>query len=134
MLTNHEVINIVASAPRRSTAARLLVKRAVKAWKHKYPGSKIDDCAVICLFLDEQPVLSHSRSSASRRSRHHSGKHLHHSKSKRNEDNETVAGKVGVQMDEEWTALGGLARANSISKLPRLPRNMSTRQSSKRLS
>lgn len=130
MLTNNEVINIVASAPRKSIAAKLLVKRAVRAWKYKYPGSKVDDCAVICLFLDDQPVLSHSQSSTSRKSRHRS-RHSHRSKSQRNEDNETVAGKVGVELNEEWKALGGLARANSISKLPRVARNMSKRQSSK---
>lgn len=130
VLTNSEAINIVASAPRRSIAAKLLVKRAVRAWKYKYPGSKIDDCAVICLYLDEQPVLSHSQS-MSRKSRHHRSKrsHPHRQRSTRNnEDNETVAGKVGVELDEEWNALGGLARANSISKLPRLARNMSRRQ------
>ncbi|XP_004492511.1 probable protein phosphatase 2C 65 [Cicer arietinum] len=130
VLTNNEVINIVASAPRKSIAAKLLVKRAVRAWKYKYPGSKVDDCAVICLFLDDQPVLSHSQSSTSRKSRHRS-RHSHRSKSQRNEDNETVAGKVGVELNEEWKALGGLARANSISKLPRVARNMSKRQSSK---
>ena len=128
VLTNQEVINIVASAPRKSIAAKLLVKRAVRAWRYKYPGSKIDDCAVICLFLDDQPVLSHSQSKTSRRSRHHRSKH---SKSQRNEDNETVAEKVGVELNEEWKALGGLARANSLSKLPRFARNMSKRQSSK---
>jgi hypothetical protein len=141
VLTNDEVVNIVASAPRKSTAAKLLVKRAVRAWRYKYPGSKIDDCAAICLFLDDQPVLSHSQSNNMRRSRHHRSKHSNskhssskHSRShKKNEDNETVAGKVGIQLDEEWTALGGLARANSISKLPRLARNMSKRQSSKHL-
>ncbi|XP_027352547.1 probable protein phosphatase 2C 65 [Abrus precatorius] len=124
VLTNVEVINIVASAPRRSLAAKLLVKRAVRAWRYKYPGSKVDDCAVICLFFDEQPFLSHSQST--RKNRHRS-KNLH--KSTRNEDTETVDGKVGVELDEEWKALGGLARANSISKLPRLARNMSRRQS-----
>ncbi|GAU17162.1 hypothetical protein TSUD_177920 [Trifolium subterraneum] len=139
VLTNNEVVNIVASVPRKSTAAKILVKRAVRAWRYKYPGSKIDDCAAICLFLDDhQSVLSHSQSTNTRRSRHHRSKHSNskhsgskHSRSHRkSEDNETVAGKVGVQLDEEWTALGGLARANSISKLPRLARNMSKRQSS----
>lgn len=130
MLTNSEVVNIVASAPRKSIAAKLLVKRAVRAWRYKYPGSKVDDCAAICLFLNDQPVLSHSQSSMSRKSRHHRSKR---SKSQRNEDNETVAGKVDVELDEEWKALGGLARANSISRLPRLARIMSKRQSSKRL-
>ncbi|CAI8584962.1 unnamed protein product [Vicia faba] len=131
VLTNSEVVNIVASAPRKSIAAKLLVKRAVRAWRYKYPGSKVDDCAAICLFLDDQPVLSHSQSSMSRKSRHH--RSSKRAKSQRNEDNETVAGKVGVELDEEWKALGGLARANSISRLPRLARIMSKRQSSKRL-
>ena len=120
MLTNSEVINIVASAPRRSIAAKLLVKRAVRAWRYKYPGSKVDDCAVICLFLDAQSALSHSQSYMSRKSRQRS-KHLNRTKSTRNEDNETVYGKIGVELE----------RANSLSKLPRLARGMSKRQSSK---
>ncbi|KAK7287252.1 hypothetical protein RIF29_00425 [Crotalaria pallida] len=135
VLTNIEAINIVASAPRRAIAAKMLVKRAVRAWRYKYPGSKVDDCAVICLFLDEQPVISQSNSNSnSNKSGSHgsrSKRHRHRSKSTRNEDTETVDGKVGVELDEEWKALGGLVRANSISKLPRLARNISKRQASK---
>ncbi|KAF4360216.1 probable protein phosphatase 2C 33 [Cannabis sativa] len=52
VLTNKEVVDIIASAPSRSTAARALVETAVRAWRHKYPTSKVDDCAVVCLFLD----------------------------------------------------------------------------------
>ncbi|OIW00884.1 hypothetical protein TanjilG_22682 [Lupinus angustifolius] len=52
VLTNNEVITIVASAPKRSMAAKILVKRAVQAWRYKYPSSGVDDCAVICLFLN----------------------------------------------------------------------------------
>ncbi|KAK7390275.1 hypothetical protein VNO78_25576 [Psophocarpus tetragonolobus] len=52
VLTNSEVINIVALAPKRSMAAKLLVKRAVQAWKHKY-GIMVDDCTAICLFLKD---------------------------------------------------------------------------------
>ncbi|KAL2330653.1 hypothetical protein Fmac_018234 [Flemingia macrophylla] len=121
VLTNSEVVNIVASAPRRSVAAKLLVKHAVRAWRYKYPGSKVDDCAVIILFLDDQPVLIHSKST-SRGKHRQRRKHLHRSKSTRNEDTETVDGKLGVELNEEWKALGGLARANSLSKLPRLAR------------
>ncbi|XP_025983767.1 probable protein phosphatase 2C 52 [Glycine max] len=40
VLTNSEVINIVASAPKRSVAAKLLVNHAARAWKYKY-GFKI---------------------------------------------------------------------------------------------
>lgn len=130
VLTNQEVVSIVASAPRRSMAAKVLVKRAVRAWRYKYPGSKVDDCAVICLFLDEQPVLSHSQSHMSRKNRPRS-KNLHRSKNTRSEDTETVDGKVGLELDQEWKALGGFSRANSLSKLPRLARGMSKRQSSK---
>ncbi|XP_020219261.1 probable protein phosphatase 2C 65 [Cajanus cajan] len=132
VLTNSEVINIVASAPRRSIAAKLLVKRAVRAWRYKYPGSKADDCAVIILFLDDhdQPVLTHSKSTTTRKHKQRS-KHMHRSKSTRNEDTETVDGKLGVELSEEWKAFGGLARANSLSKLPRLARGTSKRQSSK---
>lgn len=52
MLSNKEVVDIVASAPAQSSAARFLVESAVRAWRLKYPTSKIDDCAVVCLFLN----------------------------------------------------------------------------------
>ncbi|KAH9324481.1 hypothetical protein KI387_004659 [Taxus chinensis] len=52
VLSNKEVVDIVASAPTRTTAARALVEYAVRAWRLKYPTSKVDDCAVICLFLN----------------------------------------------------------------------------------
>ncbi|KAF2286443.1 hypothetical protein GH714_016959 [Hevea brasiliensis] len=51
VLSNKEVVDIVASAPARSSAARALVESAVRAWRCKYPTSKVDDCAVVCLFL-----------------------------------------------------------------------------------
>lgn len=56
VLTNNEVIRIVASAEKRSMAAKLLVNRAVRAWRRKYPCSCVDDCAVICLFLTNPPT------------------------------------------------------------------------------
>ncbi|KAK1313056.1 putative protein phosphatase 2C 33 [Acorus calamus] len=52
VLSNKEVVDIVASAPSRSSAARILVEKAVQSWRSKYPTSKIDDCAVVCLFLN----------------------------------------------------------------------------------
>lgn len=51
VLSNEEVVDIVASAS-RSSAARTLVEYAVKAWKTKFPFCKVDDCAVVCLFFD----------------------------------------------------------------------------------
>lgn len=52
MLSNKEVVDIVASVSSRSSAARALVESAVRAWRYKYPTSKVDDCAVVVLFLD----------------------------------------------------------------------------------
>uniref|UniRef100_A0A7N0U7F8 protein-serine/threonine phosphatase n=1 Tax=Kalanchoe fedtschenkoi TaxID=63787 RepID=A0A7N0U7F8_KALFE len=53
VLSNKEVVDIVASAPARASAARTLVESAVRAWRYKYPTSKADDCAVVCLFFDK---------------------------------------------------------------------------------
>lgn len=55
MLSNEEVVDIVGSCSTRSYAARMLVESAVRAWRSKYPTSKVDDCAVVCLFLDSNP-------------------------------------------------------------------------------
>ncbi|XP_072969467.1 probable protein phosphatase 2C 33 [Typha angustifolia] len=52
VLSNKEVVDIVASASDRSSAARSLVTLAIRAWRLRYPTSKIDDCAVVCLFLN----------------------------------------------------------------------------------
>lgn len=50
VLSNKEVVDIVAAAPQPS-AARALVESATRAWRFKYPYAKVDDCAVVCLFL-----------------------------------------------------------------------------------
>ncbi|GER43201.1 protein phosphatase-2c [Striga asiatica] len=52
VLSNEEVVKTLGSCPTRSYAARTLVESAVRAWRFKYPTSKVDDCAVVCLFLD----------------------------------------------------------------------------------
>jgi serine/threonine protein phosphatase PrpC len=50
VMSNEQVVSIVASAP-RSSAAKLLVEAAVQAWRAKLPSSKPDDCSAICLFF-----------------------------------------------------------------------------------
>ncbi|XP_050372702.1 probable protein phosphatase 2C 33 [Argentina anserina] len=50
VLSNKEVVEIVAASP-RAAAARALVELANQAWKFKYSYAKVDDCAVVCLFL-----------------------------------------------------------------------------------
>eukprot|EP00252_Welwitschia_mirabilis_P027942 TRINITY_DN9835_c1_g1_i2.p1 TRINITY_DN9835_c1_g1~~TRINITY_DN9835_c1_g1_i2.p1 ORF type:complete len:458 (-),score=116.17 TRINITY_DN9835_c1_g1_i2:217-1590(-) len=52
VLSNDEVVQIVGSVSRRADAARFVVEAAVRTWKRKFPTSKVDDCAVVCLHLD----------------------------------------------------------------------------------
>lgn len=52
VLSNEQVVKTVASAPARTSAGKAVVEAAVRAWKLKYTTSKVDDCAVVCLFLD----------------------------------------------------------------------------------
>ncbi|KAL0697262.1 hypothetical protein Bca4012_053384 [Brassica carinata] len=52
VLSNEQVVEVVATASSRASAARLVVDSASREWKLKYPTSKMDDCAVVCLFLD----------------------------------------------------------------------------------
>ncbi|KAJ0965226.1 hypothetical protein J5N97_026364 [Dioscorea zingiberensis] len=68
VLSNKDVVDIVSAAPTCSTAARALVDCAVRTWRLKFPTSKIDDCAVVVLFLDvpftpNQPEESNSKNS-----------------------------------------------------------------------
>ncbi|VVB01548.1 unnamed protein product [Arabis nemorensis] len=64
-LTNEEVVEIVAKAPTRSSASRALVEAAVRNWRWKFPTSKVDDCAVVCLFFDSEPDYKPSTASFS---------------------------------------------------------------------
>ncbi|WCJ27971.1 Protein phosphatase 2C family protein [Euphorbia peplus] len=66
VLSNDDVVRIVASSRKRSMAAKILVKCAVRAWKNKYPTSRIDDTAVICLFFKNRSLLTRSYSEVSK--------------------------------------------------------------------
>ncbi|GAV76897.1 PP2C domain-containing protein [Cephalotus follicularis] len=110
VLTDSEVISIVDSATKRSTTAQLLVHRAVKAWRVKFPGCKIDDCAVICLFLKNQPLLSKSVSEVTEGSINNLKLAIsHRSGSIRGEgDHESGNGKEESNEDD------GVSRVNSL--------------------
>ncbi|KAI5079414.1 hypothetical protein GOP47_0004893 [Adiantum capillus-veneris] len=54
VLSNKEVVETIWEAPTRTTAARSLVETAVRAWRLKYPTSKVDDCAVVCFYFNKQ--------------------------------------------------------------------------------
>ncbi|KAG6404724.1 hypothetical protein SASPL_136977 [Salvia splendens] len=63
VLSNEEVVTIVGTCPTRSYAARAVVAAAVRAWRYMYPTSNVDDCAVVCLFLDSDESTSSSANS-----------------------------------------------------------------------
>uniref|UniRef100_A0A0E0KP30 protein-serine/threonine phosphatase n=1 Tax=Oryza punctata TaxID=4537 RepID=A0A0E0KP30_ORYPU len=52
VLSNAEVISIISQAKSEASAARFVVESAQRAWRTRFPTSKIDDCAVVCLFLN----------------------------------------------------------------------------------
>ncbi|MCO5551321.1 hypothetical protein L7F22_004822 [Adiantum nelumboides] len=63
VMSNSQAVEVVALAPSRVTAARLLVETAIRAWRFKYPTSKVDDCAVICLFFHQEASTTTMRHS-----------------------------------------------------------------------
>ncbi|XP_062219047.1 probable protein phosphatase 2C 14 [Phragmites australis] len=64
VLSNDEVVSIVSRATSRASAARVLVESAHRAWRTRFPTSKIDDCAVVCLFLNTDEASESSSSMA----------------------------------------------------------------------
>ncbi|XP_030459526.1 probable protein phosphatase 2C 52 [Syzygium oleosum] len=145
VLSNEEVVEIVASAPSRASAARIVVDSAAREWKLKYPTSKMDDCAVVCLFLDgkmdsESDYEEQGFSSATLQS-NHSGNALESDDGQRaepslqrnftvrsSEENDNY-GKIPVESegngepvaaeDQDWSGLEGVTRVNSLVQLPR---------------
>ncbi|MED6222388.1 hypothetical protein PIB30_063895 [Stylosanthes scabra] len=144
VLSNEEVVEIVSLAPTRSSAARILVDAAAREWKLKYPTSKMDDCAVVCLFLDgkmdsESDYDEQGFSSATLQS-NHSGNPAESDDGQKSEpslqrnftvrsseENETnnVVQSIDVEDgtssadDQNWSGLEGVTRVNSLVQLPR---------------
>ncbi|CAH8283612.1 unnamed protein product [Eruca vesicaria subsp. sativa] len=140
VLSNEEVVEVVASASSRASAARLVVDSAAREWKLKYPTSKMDDCAVVCLFLDgkmdsESSEYEEQRSSSATNA-------VESDESQRTEPclqrNVTVkssvennsCGNVNAETDDaekekategeqNWSGLEGVTRVNSLVQLPR---------------
>ncbi|XP_015897452.3 probable protein phosphatase 2C 65 [Ziziphus jujuba] len=128
-LSNTEVVRIVASARRRSLAAKCLVKGAVRAWRLKYPCSKIDDCAVIVLFLKDQPTYSFYSKSDSTRSNLNDAdlvtripKTCH--RSPRSADSE-----ISLNSSQgNWSNIDEISRVDTVLKMPQ---GLTLRRSSK---
>ncbi|XP_024967425.1 probable protein phosphatase 2C 66 [Cynara cardunculus var. scolymus] len=147
VLSNKEAVDIVAAAPSRSTAARALVDCATRAWRLKYPTSKNDDCAAVCLFLDPKPVPGSQKMETKEPDigivPHEPATNptvLEHSGTVRDsseivpfvEPPENKLPEKGVggskrslaecitsNEDEEWSALDGVTRVNSLLSIPR---------------
>ncbi|KAL1345838.1 hypothetical protein HN51_019524 [Arachis hypogaea] len=147
VLSNEEVVEIVSMAPTRASAARVLVDSAAREWKLKYPTSKMDDCAVVCLFLDgkmdvESDCDEQCYSSATIQS-NHSGNPVESddgqttepslqrnftvrtSEEKQTYGGISVDGEDGASAaaaaaeDQNWSGLEGVTRVNSLVQLPR---------------
>ncbi|CAE6138426.1 unnamed protein product [Arabidopsis arenosa] len=139
VLSNEEVVDIVASATSRASAARTLVNSAAREWKLKYPTSKMDDCAVVCLFLDgkmdsESDYDEQGFSSATNAVESDDGQRSEPClqrnftvRSSSDQENETY-GNVNTEADAEdektvgdqnWLGLEGVTRVNSLVQLPR---------------
>ncbi|KAJ6697072.1 hypothetical protein OIU85_003436 [Salix viminalis] len=146
VLSNKEVVEIVASVPSRSSAAKALVETAVRAWRYKYPTSKIDDCAVVCLFLDSNVLCTASNTTKSQEQL----PSMDQVDSGGPKEDDDLSGPTGVdragtpraekeallggdaeeedasEQDEmqseygiEWSALEGVSRVNTLLNLPR---------------
>ncbi|XP_057505766.1 probable protein phosphatase 2C 52 isoform X2 [Actinidia eriantha] len=130
VLSNEEVVEIVSTAPIRSSAARLVVESAARKWKSKYPTSKMDDCAVVCLFLDgkmdsEPDYNEQGFSSAMLRSNNAAESDDGHNSEPSLQRNFTVRSSevdqenVVHDEDQNWSGLEGVTRVNSLVQLPR---------------
>ncbi|XVF30278.1 hypothetical protein REPUB_Repub16aG0042900 [Reevesia pubescens] len=143
VLSNKEVVDIVASVPARSSAARALVESAVRAWRYKYPTSKVDDCAVVCLFLDSNlknlSTASNSKTKVqptsmdvvdndsekdnnldvlttlNRSGTVRTGKEVVPGGNEDTSKQEEMNSELGI----EWSALEGVSRVNTLLTLPR---------------
>ncbi|KAK4338865.1 hypothetical protein RND71_040327 [Anisodus tanguticus] len=117
LATDGEMVNIVASASLRSFAARSLVVAAVRGWRTKYPTSKVDDCAVVCLFLDSNSIVSSTACSTEQ-----DDKTVREGDDISEKEKEEVSDREELLSEEEgsvWSALDEVSRANTLLTLPR---------------
>lgn len=64
VLSNEQVVSIVWSVGSKEEASKAIVAAAVRAWRRKFPSSRVDDCSAACLFLQEnrKSVVTTSKS------------------------------------------------------------------------
>ncbi|GAB2229542.1 hypothetical protein Droror1_Dr00013788 [Drosera rotundifolia] len=126
VLTNLEVVRIVASARKRSMAAKLLVAHAVRAWKSRFSSSRIDDIAVVCMFF-KYPQKSKSLSDVSQvtpDSLSHLNSSISRWSSLSSDDGfEFMENKIRDDEPEEWSVLGGTIAEEPTSETPQSHRS-----------
>ncbi|XP_030541840.1 probable protein phosphatase 2C 65 [Rhodamnia argentea] len=130
VLSNVEVVRIVASAKKRSVAAKLLVAHAVTAWKTKYPGCKIDDCAVICLFFknDQPPSQSIASAPGGNPGQQENGISQKSGSNQIEANPDTML--AGITEDSE-SAVDGVSRVDSLIRVPHTTSLLSRRRAVK---
>lgn len=145
MLSNEEVVEVVASASSRASAARLVVDSAVREWKLKYPTSKMDDCAVVCLFLDgrmdsessdnEDQSFSSATNAVESDESQGAEPCLQRNVTVRSSSMDQANNSYGLlkveiddaekekttEREQNWSGLEGVTRVNSLVQLPRFP-------------
>ncbi|XP_020597512.1 probable protein phosphatase 2C 73 [Phalaenopsis equestris] len=135
VLSNKQVVKTVSCSKNRADAAKLLVHRAVRTWRTRYPTSKVDDCAVICLFLKHPCLSPHSsfnRGSRTAKSRELSSAESFKTARSSEETPEAAKAFVGANR-EDWTALEGISRVNSLVRIPRFASVLSWRRSAMKI-
>nr|GMD31310.1 probable protein phosphatase 2C 33 [Ipomoea batatas] len=123
VLSNQEVVKVVASST-RSSAAKVLVETAVRGWKTKYPNSKVDDCAVVCLFLNSKSNDMSSATSAKYKDRavateQEADQHEEEELSDESREEVLEQEDLNEEVGKEWSALEGVTRVNTLVRLPR---------------
>ncbi|KAG6539204.1 probable protein phosphatase 2C 73 [Zingiber officinale] len=126
VLPNKEVIKIVSSASKRSDAPKLVIEKAVRAWRIKHPTSKVDDCTVVCVFLKVPPPTSASNKSTRRsRSLSTASSDISCTSFRTARSSEVSEVELEAGSEEYWNALEGVSRSNSMLKLPRFTKALS---------
>ncbi|GJN28499.1 hypothetical protein PR202_gb16632 [Eleusine coracana subsp. coracana] len=115
VLSNKQVIKIVSSVSDPSKAARQLIDQAVRAWRRKFPTSMVDDCAVICLFFNRPEESGGVPAAPSSDVKSFTG---------------SFRKVLSRREASEWRALEGVARVNSVVRLPRIGAVLSWRRRS----
>lgn len=133
MLSNKQVVKTVSSARNGADAAKLLVHRAVRTWRTRYPTSKIDDCAAICLFLKHPCLSTHSSSNGGNQPTKSPDLSFSGSFRTARCSETSQAGVFGGANKEDWTALEGISRVNSLVRMPRFSSVLSWRRRSMKI-